>query len=83
MPSQSIHEIIDVALFGETYPDIHLNKDQAIRDWGPLHRIIAHEPFTNLATPFPPSAFVHDAADLLTLPLVPLALMIDPKLVLD
>lgn len=83
MPSQSAHEALDVILFGSAHPDVHRNKDTAIGEMFIAHRLFGHDPFYNLRTSHPPSAFAHDLADLATLPLTPLLWLIDPKLVVD
>jgi len=83
MPSQTIHETIDVALFGRSYPHIHRNKDYPINEYFIAHRLLHHDPFYNLLTEHPPSAFVHDITDALTLPMVPLLFVLNPKLITD
>jgi len=82
MPSQAIHEQIDIALFGQAYPEVHRTKDAPIETLGPLHRILCHDPLYSLTGPFPAVSVAHDLVDHLTLPLVPLVYLIDPKLVI-
>ena len=82
MPSQEIHEQIDLILFGKAYPEIHRSKDAPIETLGPLHRILYHDPVYSLASPFPAVSMTHDLVDHLTMPLVPLVYLINPKMVL-
>lgn len=82
MPSQAIHEQIDLILFGRSYPEVHKAKDAPIETLGPLHRILYHDPLSSLASPFPAVSMAHDLVDHLTMPLIPLIYLIDPKMVL-
>jgi len=81
-PSQEIHEKIDLLLFGKSYPEIHRAKDAPIEMLGPFHRVLYHDPLSSLLSPNPSVAVAHDLVDHLTLPLVPIAYIIDRKLVI-
>ena len=83
MPNTRIHCQIDKILFGKSFESIHRSKDAPIYFLGPFHHILNHDPIYNLSTENPASAFVHDLADAVTLPLVPIVFLIDPSMVLD
>jgi len=83
MPSQMIHEMIDKAVFNRTFPEIHRIKDAPFDHLGPLHRILYHDPLYNLfISGNPGPAFVHDIADILTTPAIPILLITNPEYVL-
>jgi hypothetical protein len=82
MPSQDIHEQIDLILFGKAFPEVHRAKDAPIEMLGPFHRLLYHDPLYSLTNPHPAVSLMHDLVDHLTVPLIPLVYLIDPKMVL-
>ena len=83
MPSQAVHEEIDRIFFGKAFPEIHRDKDAPFAQLGLFHRLVRHDLTYALNCPEPAVSLVHDAADFLTLPMAPIALLVNPKLVLD
>ena len=82
MPSQVVHEKIDKMIFGQAYPEIHQHKDEPFQQMGLFHRIVRHDPLYAFSCPEPTVSLVHDFADIMLLPFAPVALLVDPRLVL-
>ena len=70
MPSHEEHRRITKLLLGKEYPEVHSHKDAPVKKLGSRHRILRHDPLTNLALAAKsgdPGAFVagalHDVTD--------------------
>jgi len=69
MPSHRVHRAIDRLVLGRELPHVHRFKDKPYKVLGRRHRVVFHDPDTNiiLGLLFGPEAmvsgFLHDLAD--------------------